>query len=739
MKFPSTRIHDGTCTAHFVAELMDVSVRTVNKRAQTEQWQHIHRRTRGGFQKVFMFVSLPADIRTSFAVQARQSNPLPSGKFAMAGAECGIAYENEAKLSASLKQKNMEAGMAKFAALPIEKQKEAQSRFLTLKARDAFISSAKMPVKRGSEVFCKEVKAGRLPLPDGVEMSLSKNGKLKMSKLKLSWTSLNRWRAAFEEQGLYGLVPKYKTVVNTPDVIQTSITPAMQEFIIGMKVDKPHVAVPKIMQGLNARFDGQDIPHNTTVRRFMSRWEEQNKSLLLFCANPDDWKNRYMFALGSADEAIERLNQRWELDSTPGDVMLIDGRHSVIGSIDIYSRRLKLIVSKTSNSAAIAALIRNCLIDWGVPEDIKTDNGADYVSNHIVRVLGNLEITQWLCKPFAGEEKPFIERALGTFSHDIVELLPGYVGHSVADRKAIEARRSFAQRIMKQGEAVEVNMTAAEFQVICDRWVKAIYHENPHSGLNKRTPAQMAREWKTPIREIENERALDLLLYPAPDSDGHRFIKKKGVTVGKLNYQADEFIGYEGQRVLVLVDPTDLGTVYCYLESGQFLCRAVEPSLVGLDRAECAAHRKNKQKQFMNEGRKGLNKLKNKIGGPSLYLEILEHRERQIENIEDFPHPSIPYTTDALEQAARAVDDIKRETSGPQPIEITPEQEAVANEVIALADHRPETPLFSNDWEKYEFYDSALRAGDEVEDEVLAWMKRFEITLENEDVTHGFN
>ncbi len=35
-------------------------------------------------------------------------------------------------------------------------------------------------------------------------------------------------------------------------------------------------------------------------------------------------------------------------DSTPADVMLKDGRHSIIGVIDLYSRRVKLHVSKTS-------------------------------------------------------------------------------------------------------------------------------------------------------------------------------------------------------------------------------------------------------------------------------------------------------------------------------------------------------------------------------------------------------
>ena len=44
----------------------------------------------------------------------------------------------------------------------------------------------------------------------------------------------------------------------------------------------------------------------------------------------------------------------------------------------------------------------------------------------------------------------------------ITELMPNYIGHNVPERKAIEARRSFAERVMnRESEPVEVNMTAA--------------------------------------------------------------------------------------------------------------------------------------------------------------------------------------------------------------------------------------------------------------------------------------
>ncbi len=86
-----------------------------------------------------------------------------------------------------------------------------------------------------------------------------------------------------------------------------------------------------------------------------------------------------------------------------------------------------------------------------MPQIIKTDNGADYVSKHISRIMAGLSIEQIKCPPFTPEAKPHVEGVLGTFSRDMLELLPGYIGHNVAQRKDIEDRKSFAERLFKKG------------------------------------------------------------------------------------------------------------------------------------------------------------------------------------------------------------------------------------------------------------------------------------------------
>ena len=46
------------------------------------------------------------------------------------------------------------------------------------------------------------------------------------------------------------------------------------------------------------------------------------------------------------------------------------------------------MVVPTSRATAIAALLRRCILEWGVPEAVRTDEGENYTSRHVLGVLG---------------------------------------------------------------------------------------------------------------------------------------------------------------------------------------------------------------------------------------------------------------------------------------------------------------------------------------------------------------
>ena len=194
----------------------------------------------------------------------------------------------------------------------------------------------------------------------------------------------------------------------------------------------------------------------------------------------------------------------------------------------------------------------------------------------------------------------------------------------MADRKAIEARRTFASRLMdRDADPVEIKLSSDEFQSICDRWVNAIYHHNPHSGLKGKTPAQVAREWTGPVRYISNERALDILLCPAPDQNGMRVVGKKGIKVENAYFIAPELAGHEDETVRVLMDRTDYGTIYVFAQDGAFICRAVNPARSGHDRSEISAKAKAVQKRVINEMAAEAKKVAREAKTKFIYEEIL--------------------------------------------------------------------------------------------------------------------
>lgn len=659
---------------------------------------------------MFSMENLPDDIRLAIASKKIASRITPFSDAQCTGAECAQKNAKENMLA----QIEREKALSDYVRLPEKRKKEAEARAYILSALNVFQAASGLKISTAIDRFVKEIRAKRIEMPAWVVEAATKR------RIKgISPASIWRWRNSYDAGGLAGLAPKYESKK------KSSVPQDMQNFILGAIKDHPHISLSSIHAGIMARFNGRKIPSESAVRRWVTDWKCQNMVVHNYINNPDDWKNRYQFAFGNMCEDILRLNHVWEMDSTPGDLLLVDGRHTVIGAIDVYSRRMKLLVSPVSKGEAIGALIRRCLIEWGVAEWVRTDNGKDYVSKYIQFVLEHLQIKQELCEPFTPEQKPFIERALGTFSHDIVELMPGYIGHSVAERKAIESRKSFAEKMMKKGETVVVSMTAEQFQKICDRWTNAIYHQNPHDGLHGKTPMQMVREWTEPIRRITDERALDLLLTPN-SGDIVRTVQKKGVEWDCTYFVSELLAGHEGEKMKILPDRTDLGTIHVFDENMRFVCTAIDPGRKGIDRAAIAVRAKVLQKQLYREKTKELGNIAKEAKTKALYEEITAHREKQLEKITEFPMKEREYTTPALDEAGRAAALYAAGASPRRPkVEISREDEKAAAEIITLNDkRRARMPM--NDYECFEMLEKDRDEGKEISEEEDRWMKDYE-------------
>ena len=371
----------------------------------------------------------------------------------------------------------------------------------------------------------------------------------------------------------------------------------------------------KTLETVCARTGDPKVVALPSIRAFqgvISRWKDEYRNELLRLTNPDGYRSTVRFSATGSQRA-DRLNEIWQIDASPADVMLKGGRYSIYMAVDVYSRRAIVLVSKTPRASAVGLLIRKCIKLWGVPEKIHTDNGSDFVARQTKRLFAALQIEVELSDAYEPTDKGIVERTIGTYQRDIA-VCPGFIGHSVADRKVIENRKAFDKRLGATDETLyDVDMDFAEFQDWSDVWAADMYGRDAHAGLGKRTPFEVAASYAGPVRKIEHEAALDVLLAPIASNGGLRRVTKQGVRVDGAMYLP--MAALPGDDVLVRMDPADMGRVMLFHpETESYMGEALNADLAGLNPVEVIAKAKAMQRAFEDEKLTDIRRASRKIG-----------------------------------------------------------------------------------------------------------------------------
>ena len=472
----------------------------------------------------------------------------------------------------------------------------------------------------------------------------------------LAWNTLQRYRSASSRGGSVALLPRAGGRVSVLDA-----DPAMRETAEGLLFRRPnHTTARHILRVLGAKHPDARLPSLRRVQAWVKRWREEHPFEVSAVADPDAHRSRTMPAFGDGAAGVSRLEELWELDSTRIDVMCADGkRYALIAAIDVWSRRAKALVAPTSRATAIAALIRRCLIEWGVPLEVKTDEGADYTSGHLRRVLFDLHVAHHVLPPFRPDLKPFIERFLGTMSRDLFSQLPAFVGHDVADREAIRSRQSFAERF-GQGRAatLECGLAPEALQERIDAWCEDVYGREGHSGLGGASPFERAASWAGERRRVD-ERALDALLAEPAKGGGRRKVNKNGLHVDGGEYIAGELGDHMDQWVEVRLDPGDYGRVYVFDRTGdilKFVCVAEDPLRTGIDREAVAIEAKRRWRAANRAARKHASDLIRASEADAAMDAVLAHASAEAKRVVSFPAATTAHESEELTAAREAAD-----------------------------------------------------------------------------------
>ncbi|MGP0103799.1 DDE-type integrase/transposase/recombinase [Rhodoblastus sp.] len=558
-----------------------------------------------------------------------------------------------------------EAGESEQLALPALDHRDA--RLALLAAADRFFATGVYSRVLSDQTFCALYNLGKIEVEPWVLHAVR----------KLAPRSLKRWRAMRFLDGANALaVDRGAARRGSGGLDRTEV----RSWLLGFLAHKPHTSARSAHDYLIAQFPGLRVSPRS-VARALSGLKSSEKVALTRITNPDAWKSKYEPS-GQNGSPASRLNELWQIDASPADVLLTTGRHSIYACIDRFSRRTIIYVTRTPRAEAVCLLLRRAMLLWGVPERIKTDNGSDFKAKRVVGLLAALEIEVSVSAPFDPKAKAHVERVIGTFQHDCASDLPGFIGHNVGDRKVIEERRAFAQRLGETDDNIFcVELDAKGLQERADHWAQVRYEHRAHGGLGGKSPAQVAAGFAGKLKKIEDLHALDMLLAPIAGGDGIRTTTKKGVRVDNSSYYTPSILA--GERVLVRMDPADLGRVYCFTPDGvNFLGEGLCPELAGVDPFKAVAEFKRQQAELLAERtapiRRELRQLKK--DKPALAEAIARREAEAAGKLIAFPKPTENYSTPALAAAAGA----RAPSSGPSD-HLLPQGEKDAREDLRAA------------------------------------------------------
>ncbi len=624
-----------------IAAALNVAKRSVERRATKENWAFTQQIGRGGAKRYYNVNVLPSDIQAAVrrVLSLQAANTATTSPDFQAGAAVVRRLSIAGAVDAKVMQRQREQGGAAAAGLAGTAKARMDAKLDVLTRLSAYAQQRHLGQCAAMDEFCSVYNSGQIDVSAEVRQFAGET---------LSPVTLRRWKKLVKTHGPAALAGAYG---NRQGSGKLDTNKAMRDFVIGLIAEKPHISAKLVYEALATRFPDSDLPIKRSVEMWLARWKKDNAEVYLAQTNPDAWKNKYMAAFGDAAEGITRACQYWMMDSTPADLQLVDGRYALVGVIDVAWRGLRLHVTKTSTADAVSQLTRRAILEWGVPEVIKMDNGSDYASQRFGQLLYGLQIDPRFSAPFAPWEKPHIERAFRTFSHSLLELLPGFCGHNVAEAQAIRARESFADRLFEKNKVVEIKLTAAELQEFCDRWCNDYYAHEPHEGLGGQTPFQRYAQLRDVVPRIGDVRALDLLL-----GEGQiRRVAKKGLKLDKMYYIAPELSGVIGEHVLVRQDDADIGRAVVY-HGERFLCIAECPDVTGVSRREIAIEAKARQTRDIQAAKADLRAAKKKANTGDIAKEILERKFRENAALSALPAPNVVHMTPALEAASLAAD-----------------------------------------------------------------------------------
>lgn len=443
---------------------------------------------------------------------------------------------------------------------------------------------------------------------------------------------------------------------------------------------------------LLAAFNFAELPKPKTLQRFMRDLEQRKKVLFTALRDPDAYKSSYRMSLGRMDATVTHAHEMWEIDTTKADVLCTDGRWSVLGIIDRWSRRARFLVVPSESAQSVRRMLVTTISAWGVmPEVLKVDNGSGFINASVESALELLGIQLDPCLPGTPEDKPHIERLFGTFMRERASLLPGFSGHNVAQAQKLRAK---AKKKTGRAEIVP-GITGAQLQTVLDAWVDGEYHQRTHSSL-KMSPMERWQRSPQPARTAPGERELKLALsaYIGPAKVSKRGLRWKG---GR--YWSSCLVSWLGKDVYLRRDEDDLGALFVFDGEWNYIDTAVDQARSGMTEQQFAMVARNQVDAHIKAERAVLKIKQRNFGIDEAKQYLLRNEAEAAGKLAHFPKPTVDHVTPAMASITATpaspvdqarLDEVLRRTEPVAGAPLTVDQKVAQADAVIIAHRRGE-------------------------------------------------
>ena len=370
--------------------------------------------------------------------------------------------------------------------------------------------------------------------------------------------TLRRWIKNYRAESLAGLTHKTRSDKGE----HRKLPEMLEKHIIALALQRPKLSITTIQRQV-ARIAEQNqlnVPKYGTVYQVVRNLSPA----LMTLAHEGSVAYRDKYEIIFRRES-KQANELWQIDHTPLDILLLDekgiGQKPWLTIIqDDYSRAIMGYFLSFDAPCAVntalalrQAIWRKSNEQWqccGIPEQLYSDNGSDFTSEHIKKVCIALKIRTIKSIPGRPQGKGRIERFFLTLLRALLEQLEGYAPAGFSKVKAV--------------------LSLSDFQLKLEQFILTQYHQTPHRQT-KQTPYE---RWlgKGFLPQLpESLEQLDRLLMSVPKK---RKVHRDGIYFKQLRYMNTMFSDFVGEEVMIRYDPRDLAEIRVFYEE-KFLCVAV--------------------------------------------------------------------------------------------------------------------------------------------------------------------